>query len=84
MPDLKLAELKRRRRTAARTLLSGSRGTAVVKRKHLVDGVWVDELPFDAGHAHRAQQALVDADRLEAEAWEATSLPSTADEEVEG
>ena len=51
MPDLKPAELKRRRRAAARTLLSGPRGTPVATKKHLVDGVRVDRLPFDAGDA---------------------------------
>ena len=68
MPDLNPAELKRRRRAAARTLLSDPRGISVAKKKHLVDGVWVDKLPFNAGHAWRAQQALLEADRLEAEA----------------
>ena len=38
------ADLKRRRRVASRTLAPGSR-----KKKHLVDGEWVDTLPFNAG-----------------------------------
>ena len=59
MPALSPAELKRRRRVAARSLLSGSRGIAVAKKKHLVDGVWVDRLPFNAGEAWAAQRALV-------------------------
>ena len=82
MPDLDSVELKRRRRAAARTLLSDSRGSSVAKKKHLVDSVWLDKLRFNAGHAWRAQQALLEADRLEAEAWEASSSPRVADEEV--
>ena len=58
MPALSPAELKRRRGVAARSLLSGPRGTAVAKKKHLVDGVWVDRLPFNAGEAWAAQQVL--------------------------
>ena len=64
MSGLNPTELKRRRRAAARTLLSDPRGISVAKKKHLVDGVWVDKLPFNAGHAWRAQQALLEADRL--------------------
>ena len=82
MPDLDPVELKRRRRVAARTLLSDLHGSSVAKKKHLVDGVWVDKLPFDAGHAWRTQQALLEADRLEVEAWEASSSPRAADAEV--
>ena len=82
MSGLNPTELKRRRRAAARTLLSDPRGISVAKKKHLVDGVWVDKLPFNAGHAWRAQQALLEADRLEAEAWEAASSPSGTDGEV--
>ena len=55
MPDLTPAELKRRRRAAARSLLSDSRGVPVAKKKHLVGGVWVDKLPFNADHAWRAR-----------------------------
>eukprot|EP01048_Picozoa_sp_COSAG05_P009851 COSAG05_NODE_833_length_7066_cov_45.021961_5_plen_73_part_00 len=72
MPDLSSAELKRRRRAAARTLLSGPRGSSVARKKHLVDGVLLDKLPFNACDAWQAQQAFLaeqkEADRLEVEA----------------
>ena len=48
MSGLNPTELKRRRRAAARTLLSDPRGTSVAKKRHLVDGVWVDKPPFNA------------------------------------
>ena len=55
MPALSLADLKRRRRVASRVLLSDSRGGEAArkhpdprKRKHLVDGEWVERLPFNA------------------------------------
>ena len=79
MPALSPAELKRRRRVAARSLLSGSRGIAVAKKKHLVDGVWVDCLPFNACEAWAAQQVLNEVDRLEIEA---AVLASEADEDI--
>ncbi len=46
MPDLDLVELKRRRRAAARTLLSRPRSPARRAGTHLVDDVRVDRLPF--------------------------------------
>ena len=83
MPALSPAELKRRRRVAARGLLSGPRGTRVIVdpgwKKHLVDGVWVDRLPFNAGEAWAAQRALEEADRLEIEA---AVLASEANEDI--
>ena len=86
MPDLNPAKLKRRRRAAARTLLSDSRGVSVARKKHLVDGALLDTLPFNACDAWQAQQAFLadqkEADRLEIEAWEAASSPGGTDEEV--
>ena len=86
MPDLSSAELKRRRRAAARTLLSDPRGSSVARKKHLVDGVLLDTLPFNACDAWQAQQAFLaeqkEADRLEVEAWEAALSPEGTDEEV--
>ena len=83
MPALSPAELKRRRRVAARDLLSGPRGTRVTvdpgRKKHLVDGVWVDRLPFNAGEAWAAQRALEEVDRLEIEA---AVLASEANEDI--
>ena len=52
------ADLKRRRRVASRTLAPGSRG-----KKHLVDGKWVDTLPFNAGQELRAHQAYLQEER---------------------
>ena len=48
MPAVDQADLKRRRRLASRVLVSGSRGGGTTKRKHLVDGVWLERLPFNA------------------------------------
>ena len=48
MPAVDRADLKRRRRLASRVLVSGSRGGETAKRKHLVDGVWLERLPFNA------------------------------------
>ena len=83
MPALSPAELKRRRGVAARSLLSGPRGTRVIVdpgwKKHLVDGVWVDRLPFNAGEAWAAEQVLNEVDRLEIEA---AVLASEADEDI--
>ena len=48
MPAVDRADLKRRRRLASRVLVSGSRGGGTAKKKHLVDGVWLERLPFNA------------------------------------
>ena len=58
MPAVDLVERKRRRRVAARTLLSRKREAG----RHLVDGVQVDSLPFDSGEA--AHQELAGAGRV--------------------
>ena len=68
------ADLKRRRRVAARTLVPDARA-----RKHLVDGKKVDVLPFNAGEAYRAHQAHVRAER---EQWVAEGVADYGDEAV--
>ena len=75
MPAVDLVERKRRRRLAARTLLSRKREAG----RHLVDGVHVDSLPFDAGEAWAAHQEQV---RAESEALRAAVEAGEFEEDV--
>eukprot|EP01048_Picozoa_sp_COSAG05_P005383 COSAG05_NODE_318_length_11494_cov_485.893813_1_plen_117_part_00 len=56
MPGNSRTPVKVRRRAAARNLLRSPDATPKQKR-HLVDGVWVDKLPFSARDAWLAEHA---------------------------
>ena len=69
--------VKIRRRAAARNLLRSPDATPRRKR-HLVDGVWVDKLPFSARDAWLAEQAEKARFKAEIEAWEAKEAESAS------
>ena len=46
------------------------------QKRHLVDGVWVDKLPFSARDAWLAEQAEKARFKAEVEAWEAKEAES--------
>ena len=69
--------MKVRRRAAARNLLRSPDATPKQKR-HLVDGVWVDKLPFSARDAWLAEQAEKARFKAEVEAWEAQQAESAS------
>ena len=69
--------VKARRRAAARNLLRSPDATPRRKR-HLVDGVWVDKLPFSARDAWLAEQAEKARFKAEIEAQEAKEAESAS------
>ena len=75
MPGASRTPVKVRRRAAARNLLR-SPDAAPKQKRHLVDGVWVDKLPFSARDAWLAEQAEKARFKAEVEAWEAKEAES--------
>ena len=75
MPGNSRTPVKVRRRAAARNLLR-SPDAAQKQKRHLVDGVWVDKLPFSARDAWLAEQAEKARLKAELEAWEAEEAES--------
>ena len=75
MPGNSRTPVKVRRRAAARNLLRSPDATQK-KKRHLVDGVWVDKLPFSARDAWLAEQAEKARFKAEVEAWEAKEAES--------
>ena len=77
MPGNSRTPVKVRRRAAARKLL-GSPDATPKQKRHLVDGVWVDKLPFSARDAWLAEQAEKARFKAEVEAWEAKEAESAS------
>ena len=77
MPGNSRTPVKVRRRAAARNLLRSPDATPK-KKRHLVDGVWVDTLPFSARDAWLAEQADKARFKAEVEAWEAKEAESAS------
>ena len=69
--------MKARRRAAARNLLRSPDATPK-KKRHLVDGVWVDTLPSSARDAWLAEQADKARFKAEVEDWEAKEAESAS------
>ena len=75
MPGDSRTPVKVRRRAAARNLLR-SPDAAQKQKRHLVDGVRVDKLPFSARDAWLAEQAEKARLKAEVGAWEAKEAES--------
>ena len=75
--------MKARRRVAARNLLRSPDATRRPdakrrQKRHLVDGVWADTLPFHVHDAWLAEQAEKARSKAEVEAWEAKEAESAS------
>ena len=78
MPGNSRTPVKVRRRAAARNLLLRSPDATPKQKRHLVDGVWVDKLPFSARDAWLAEQAEKARFKAEVETWEAEQAESAS------